>query len=185
MVGSTQGKQSYNDPKNWLEQECRWQCNWCWYQHDGRENDTDHKHLWPESEGARREITEETELAEHQQVGGGCMVHIGDFNNHSKFWDWRNPEWREAEYLEEMIADHRLVIGNDDLPTHSWMRNGIEGESIMDLSMGNWPFGKWKILDGNHAIGSDHEIIEWDADMEKLEEAGATQLMGCNLAAML
>ena len=64
------------------------------------------------------------------------------------------------------------------------MRNESEGISIIYLTLANWPFGKWTVLDGNHATGSDHEIIEWEVDMEEQEEAGGTQVIGWNLAAM-
>ena len=40
------------------------------------------------------------------------------------------------------------------------------------------------ILDGSRATGSYHEITEWELEMEKLAEAGGTQVVGWNLAAM-
>lgn len=46
-------------------------------------------------------------------------------------------------------------------------------------------FQKWMTLDGNHAMGSDDWIIEWQIDMEKQEDAGCTQAVWWNQAAML
>jgi len=77
-----------------------------------------------------------------------------------------------------------MVIGNDARPTHYWTRNERDGVSIIDLPLADRPFGKWSIFDGNHATGSDHEIIEWEVDMEMQEDAGGTQAVGWNLAAM-
>jgi hypothetical protein len=34
------------------------------------------------------------------------------------------------------------------------------------------------MLDGNDAMGSDHEIIKWQLDMEKQDEAGGTDVIG-------
>jgi len=50
--------------------------------------------------------------------------------------------------------------------------------------MVNPPFGKWTILGGNHATGSGHEILEWEVDIRQQAEAGGTQVIGWNLAAM-
>jgi len=58
------------------------------------------------------------------------------------------------------MDEHGLGIGNDDRPIHHWTRNECEGESIIELTLGNRPFGKWTILDGSHMTESDHEIIE-------------------------
>jgi hypothetical protein len=41
------------------------------------------------------------------------------------------------------------------------------------------------ILDGSHATGSNHESIQWELEMQKQEEAGGTQVVGWNLAAIL
>jgi len=40
------------------------------------------------------------------------------------------------------------------------------------------------ILDVSHASGSNREIIEWELEMEKQEEARGTEIIGWNLAAM-
>jgi len=49
---------------------------------------------------------------------------------------------------------------------------------MIDLTLANRLFRKWKIVDGKHATGSDHDIIEREVDMEKQEEAGGTQVVG-------
>jgi len=56
--------------------------------------------------------------------------------------------------------------------------------SITDLTLGNRPFAKWTIVDRNYATGSDHDITQWEVDMEKQQDAGGTQVIGRNLAAM-
>jgi len=40
------------------------------------------------------------------------------------------------------------------------------------------------ILDGSYSTGSNDNIIKWELDMEKQEEAGGTQVVEWNLAAM-
>jgi len=116
--------------------------------------------------------------------GGRGTVLAGHFNSHSQPWDLKCTEWREAAYWEGIIDVDGLVIGNYDRPTHYWTRNECEVVSIIDLTLANRPFGKWTIVDGNHAMGSDYEIIEWEVDMEKQGEAGGKQVVGWNLAAM-
>ena len=110
--------------------------------------------------------------------GGGGTVLTGDFYAYSQRWDPRCTERIEAVYWEGIIDEHGLVIGNQDRPTHHWMRNQSEGKSIIDLTLANQPFGKWTILVGSHATGSDHKIIAWEVEMEKLEEAGGAQVLG-------
>jgi len=43
---------------------------------------------------------------------------------------------------------------------------------------------RWTILDGSHATGSDHEVIEWEFNLDKQGEADHVQVIGWNLAAM-
>jgi len=83
-----------------------------------------------------------------------------------------------------MIHEHGVAFGNDNRPTHYWTSHDSMGESIIDLDLANQQFGKWMILATSHATGSDHEIIEWELDMEIQEEAGGTQVIRGNLAAM-
>ena len=107
----------------------------------------------------------------------------GGFDAQSQRWDPRCTERRRAAYWGEIIDEHGLVIGNDDRPTHYWMRNECEGASIVDLSLANRPFGKWTIVDGDQAMGSDREIIEWEIEVENEEEAAGTQVVWWKLAA--
>jgi len=58
-----------------------------------------------------------------------------------------------------------MVFGNDDQPTHSWTMHDGMGESVMDLSVANQPFGKWMISYRSHPTGSDQGIIECDLEM--------------------
>jgi hypothetical protein len=118
------------------------------------------------------------------RLGGGGTVLAGDFNAHSQCWDPRCTERRDAMYWEEIIHEHRLAIGNDDRPAHYWTKYDSMGESVIDLTLANRPFGKWMILDGTHATASDHQIIQWELEMETQEEAWGTQVVGWNLAAM-
>lgn len=116
--------------------------------------------------------------------GGGVIVLAGYFHTHSQSWDQRCTEWRHATYWEEIIDKHRLVIGNDDWPTHYWTRQDSMGESVIHQTLPNRLFGKWMILDGSHVTGSGHEIIEWEFEMEMQEDAGVTQVTGWNLVAI-
>ena len=64
---------------------------------------------------------------------GGTIL-AGDFNVHSRRWDPRCKEQRDATVWEKIIDEHRLEIGNDDQRTDHWARNGEEGESTIDLT---------------------------------------------------
>jgi hypothetical protein len=70
-----------------------------------------------------------------RQGGGGTML-MGDFIAHSQRWDPRCTEQRDATYWAEIIDEHRLVIGNDDRPTHYWTSQGSMGESVIDRTLG-------------------------------------------------
>jgi len=115
--------------------------------------------------------------------GEGGMVLHGNYNADSQCCDPRCPDLREATFWENNIDEHWLVVGNDNQPTQYWMSNETEGVFIIDISLANPPFGNWTILDGNHATWSDHEITEYDVDMERQEEAGGAEVVGWNLAA--
>jgi hypothetical protein len=47
------------------------------------------------------------------------------------------------------------------------------------------PFEKGMILNWSKATGSDHEIIEWELEVEMQEEAEGTQVIGWILASMM
>jgi hypothetical protein len=94
-----------------------------------------------------------------RQRGGKIIA--GDMNAHSRRWDPRCREQRDATFWEEIIDEHGLEIGNDDdRPTHHWERNGKEGESTIDLTLATRPITRWTTLGGSHATGSDDEVIE-------------------------
>jgi len=90
----------------------------------------------------------------------------------------------QCDNLEEIIDIYRLVIGNDDRPTHHWAGNGEEGISTIDLTLATRPIMRWTTLHGSHATASDHEVIEWEFNADKQEEAYHVQVIGWNLAAM-
>ena len=93
----------------------------------------------------------------------------GDLNAHSQRWAPRCTEWRDATYWAQIIGEHRLAFGNENRPSHHWTRHDSMGGSIIDLTLANRPFRKLMIRGGSQATGSDHEIIEWELEMEKQE----------------
>jgi hypothetical protein len=114
----------------------------------------------------------------------GGTVLAGDFNGHSRRWDPRCQGQRNAAFWEEVIDEKGLEIGNDGQSTHHWTREGHEGESVIDLTLANRPMTKWSILADDHATGSDHEVIEWEVEVDRQEEADHATVVGWNLAAM-
>jgi hypothetical protein len=118
-----------------------------------------------------------------RQRGGGTIL-AGDFNAHSRRWDPRYKEQRDATFWEEIIDEYGLEIGNDDQPTHHWAGNGEEGESTIDLTLASRPITRWTILAGRHATGPDHYVMKWEFSIDKQEEAETMQVIGWNLAAM-
>jgi len=62
--------------------------------------------------------------------------------------------------------------------------NGAEDESTIHLILASQPITQWTILDGRHATGSDHAVIEWAFSVDKQAEADHMQFIGWNLAAM-
>jgi len=54
----------------------------------------------------------------HQRRGGTILA--GNFNSHSRRWDPRCKEQRDATFWEEIIDEHGQEIGNDDQPPHHW-----------------------------------------------------------------
>jgi len=91
---------------------------------------------------------------------------------------------RDAAFWEDVIDENGLEIGKDGEATHHWTREGHEGESVIDLTLANRPITKWSIMGDDHATGSDHEVIEWEVDVERQEEAGHERVVGWNIAAM-
>jgi len=69
--------------------------------------------------------------------GSNSMVLMGANNTHSQCWDPTCTEQREATYWKFVIHKHKLVIGYDVHPTHSWMQNESKGKSIIALILAN------------------------------------------------
>jgi len=46
---------------------------------------------------------------------------------------------RDATFWVDIIDEFGLDIGNDDQPTLHWMRDGEEGESILNLTLATPP----------------------------------------------
>jgi len=107
-----------------------------------------------------------------------------DSNAHSIRWDPRCQVQRDAAFWEDVIDKKGLEIGNDGESTHHWTREGLQGESVIDLMLANQPIIKLSILADDHATGSDHEVIEWEVEVDRQEEAGHERVVGWNLAAM-
>ena len=114
----------------------------------------------------------------------GGTVHAGDFNAHSSRWDPRCRAQRDAAFWEPVIDENGLEIGNDGRSTHYWAREDHEGESVIDLTLANQPIMRWTILADDHATGSDHEVIKWELEVDRQEEADHKRVVGWNLAAM-
>jgi len=116
-------------------------------------------------------------------LGGGTMLPC-DKNAHSRRWHQRCSEQCDATLYGDIIGKYGLEIGNDDLPTHHWARNGKERVSTIDLTLATRLITRWTILDGSHVKGSDQEVIEWQFIVDKQEEADHVQVIGWNLATM-
>jgi len=114
----------------------------------------------------------------------GGTVLAGHFNAHSQRWDPQCTQQKDATYWEEIIDEYGHEIGNDDRPTHHWVRDGNEGESIIDLTLAHRPITKWTILNRSHATDSDDEIIEWEVNVDKQEDAEDVRIVGWNLSTM-
>jgi len=56
---------------------------------------------------------------------------------HSQYWDLRCTEWGITAYCEDIMNEHRLVIGNSEQPTHKCTRNESDGLSTVDPTMAN------------------------------------------------
>jgi hypothetical protein len=116
---------------------------------------------------------------------GGSTIIAGGMKTHRQRWDPRCREQRDATLWEEIIDEHGLEIGNDDdRHTHHWARNGEDGESTIDLTLATRPMSRWTTVGGSHTTGSDHEVIKWEFNVDKQEEADHVQVIGWNLAAM-
>jgi hypothetical protein len=92
---------------------------------------------------------------------------------------------RDAGFWEDVIDQNGLEIGKDGEATQHWTREGHEGESVIDLMLPNRPITKCSTLaNDNQATGPDHELIEWEVEVDRQEKAGHERIVGWNLAAM-
>jgi len=115
----------------------------------------------------------------------GSTVLTGDYNAHSTRWDPRCQVQRDVAFWEGLIDEYGLEIGNEDgAATHHRTREGHEGESVLELTLENGPITKWSILANDHVTGSDHEVIEWELEVDRQQEVGHERVVGWNLAAM-
>jgi hypothetical protein len=126
-----------------------------------------------------------TKLNWHRAIrqGGGTTI-TGDMNAHSQRWDPKCRKQQDATVWEQIIDENAREIGNGDRPTHHWARNGEEGESTIDFALATRPITGWTTQDWSRATHSNHEVIEWEFNIDKLEEADHVQIIGWNLAAM-
>jgi hypothetical protein len=69
---------------------------------------------------------------------------------------------RNATFWEGVIDKNGLEIVNDGRPTHHWAREDQEGESVIYQTLANRPIVRWTILAEDHAMGTDHEVIQWE-----------------------
>jgi hypothetical protein len=91
---------------------------------------------------------------------------------------------RDAAFWEDVIDENGLEIGNNGEATYHWTREDNDCESVIDLMLANRPITKWSILADDHATGSDHEIIEWEVEVDRQEEAGHERVVGWNIASL-
>ena len=112
----------------------------------------DQKDLQPGERPARK-------LNWHRVIRQGGTVLAGVFNAHSTLWDPRCQVQSDAMFWEDVIDENGLEIGNDGRAAHHWTREGHEGESVLELTLGNRPITKWSKMADDHATGSDHEVI--------------------------
>jgi len=52
------------------------------------------------------------------------------------------------------------------------------------LTLANRSITKWSILDDDHTTGSEYEVIQWEVEAARQEEAGHERVVVLNLAAM-
>jgi len=74
---------------------------------------------------------------------------------------------RNATFWEDLIDENGLEIGNYGRSTHHGTRGDYEYQSVIDLTLENLPILKWSILADDHAAGSDHEVVEWEVEVNR------------------
>jgi hypothetical protein len=91
---------------------------------------------------------------------------------------------QDAAFWEDVIDENKLEIGNDGEATQHWTREVHEFESVFNLTLVNRPITNWSIWAYNHTTGFNHEVIDWEVEVDIQEEAGHEMVVGWNLAAM-
>jgi len=115
----------------------------------------------------------------------GSTVWPGGLNPQSIPWNSRWQVQREAAFCEEVTDENGLDMGIHGETTHQRRRHGHEHESVIDLTLANWPIITWCIeAADDHATGSDHDVMEREVWVDRQEEAGHGKVVGWILAAM-
>ena len=110
----------------------------------------------------------------------GATVLTGDINAHRSRWDPRCDVQRNAAFWEDAIDENGMEVGNDGQPTHYWTREDHQGKWVVDLMLVNRPISRWLILPDDHAARSDNDVIEWEVEAERQEEADHERVVGWN-----
>jgi len=84
-----------------------------------------------------------------------------------------------------VIVENGLEIGNNCQCTHKWTSEGHRGESVINLTLANRPITKCSIPADDHTTGSDHEVTEWEVEVDRQEEADHGRVVRSNVAAMM
>jgi len=69
-----------------------------------------------------------------------------------------------------VIEENSLEIRNHGRCTQHWTHEDQEGESVIDLKLGNQPIVQWTILADEDTTGFDHEVIDWQVGVHWPEE---------------
>jgi hypothetical protein len=100
----------------------------------------------------------------------GSTVLTGDTDTQRIWCDPRCQVQQDAASYKDVIDENALQTGIDGDATHHRTREGHEVESVIGLTLANRPITKWSILhDDDHATGTDHEVIEWEVELDRLE----------------
>jgi hypothetical protein len=91
---------------------------------------------------------------------------------------------RYSAFWDEVIEENGLEFANDGRPTRHWSREDQEGKSVIDLSLENRPIVRRTILADDHVTGTDHEVREWEAGVDRQDEADHERGVGWNLEAL-
>jgi hypothetical protein len=95
---------------------------------------------------------------------GVHTIICGDFNAHGPLWNPHCMDRRNVDFLESIIDRHELTVLNNKTTICS--TPGFNLHCIVDLTLVTEDlvgFIKWKVLEEDgYAIGSNHELIEWE-----------------------